>query len=202
MIKTKPPGLCSMLIFRGVICPTIFDGNPSYALPHPATTELKISRPLRCVTPIRHSHESWNCGTCNFNHYKKSPFFVGKHIESSASPGLFRFFKVRESLTGIKNHHFSFTSSCSVEGFFVDLPMSGHPTSLLNLSPSKKIFCLACIGNPMVWKKWWIATSFGCFSAKDFSSWWLNQPIWNILVKLGSFPQVWGEHKKIFETTT
>ena len=37
---------------------------------------------------------------------------------------------------------------------------------------------------------------------KTKTSWWLNQPIWKILVKLEHFPKVRDENKKIFETTT
>ena len=35
---------------------------------------------------------------------------------------------------------------------------------------------------------------------KNFTitSWWLNQPIWNILVKMGSFPQVGVKIKNIW----
>ena len=32
-------------------------------------------------------------------------------------------------------------------------------------------------------------------------SWWLNQPIWKLLVKLDHFPKVREENEKIFETT-
>ena len=34
-----------------------------------------------------------------------------------------------------------------------------------------------------------------------FSGWWF-QPIWKIVVKMGIFPKVRGENKKIFETAT
>ena len=42
---------------------------------------------------------------------------------------------------------------------------------------------------------------WSCFFAR-ISSWWLNQPIWKIFVKLGIFPKIRGEYQKIFETTT
>ena len=40
---------------------------------------------------------------------------------------------------------------------------------------------------------WWV------FSPNiALASWWLNQPIWKILVKLDHFPKFWGEKKNIW----
>ena len=35
-----------------------------------------------------------------------------------------------------------------------------------------------------------------CFRWCSFSSWWLNQPLWKIFVKMGIISPNWGEHKK------
>ena len=40
------------------------------------------------------------------------------------------------------------------------------------------------------------------FLRESLSSWWLNQPVWKILVNLDHFPKDPGENNKIFETTT